>query len=193
VRGSLWRRRTEDDTMDQRAELPPHQTITDIEQAAEHIRRAGRILVVGCSGGGKSTISLKIAKRFGLPYISLDRDVSGFPAGWCAKGQSREISSPAASSKNAGLWMAAIRPRWTFGCRGPISSSGSECRDFSVSGAQSADGRNGSVATARKWHRAVPRRSIWNSCASSGHSRRKSHRASLPALLNMALKYPCSS
>ncbi|MBB3522896.1 AAA family ATPase [Rhizobium sp. BK456] len=70
--------------MDQRAELPPHQTITDIEQAAEHIRRAGRILVVGCSGGGKSTISLKIAKRFGLPYISLDRDVFWLP-GWVVR------------------------------------------------------------------------------------------------------------
>ena len=67
--------------MDLRAELPPLQQITDLEQAAEHIRRARRILVVGCSGGGKSTLSLKIAERFGLSYISLDRDVRWLP-GW---------------------------------------------------------------------------------------------------------------
>ena len=67
--------------MDLRAELPPRQQITDLEQAAEHIRRARRILVVGCSGGGKSTLSLKIAERFGLSYISLDRDVRWLP-GW---------------------------------------------------------------------------------------------------------------
>ena len=67
--------------MDLRAELPPRQQITDLEQAAEHIRRARRILVVGCSGGGKSTLSLKIAARFGLSYISLDRDVRWLP-GW---------------------------------------------------------------------------------------------------------------
>ncbi|MET3754768.1 hypothetical protein ABID08_002125 [Rhizobium binae] len=50
VRGSLRRNQTswhsvEDDTMDQRAELPPCQQITHLEQAAEHIRRARRILV----------------------------------------------------------------------------------------------------------------------------------------------------
>ncbi|MFS2174817.1 AAA family ATPase [Rhizobium pisi] len=55
--------------------------MTDLERAAEHIRRARRILVVGCSGGGKSTLSLKIAERFGLSYISLDRDVRWLP-GW---------------------------------------------------------------------------------------------------------------
>ncbi|ANM10479.1 MULTISPECIES: hypothetical protein [unclassified Rhizobium] len=75
--------------MDQGAELPPHQTITDIEQAAEHIRRAGRILVVGCSGGGKSTLSLKIARRFGLSYISLDRDVFWLP-GWVTRDRAEQ-------------------------------------------------------------------------------------------------------
>ena len=70
--------------MDLRAELPPLQQITDLEQAAEHIRRARRILVVGCSGGGKSTLSLKIAKRFRLSYISLDRDVFWLP-GWVVR------------------------------------------------------------------------------------------------------------
>ena len=70
--------------MDQRVDLPPRQQITDLKQAAEHIRTARRILVMGCSGGGKSTLSLKIAKRFGLSYISLDRDVFWLP-GWVVR------------------------------------------------------------------------------------------------------------
>lgn len=70
--------------MDRRAELPLRQQITDLDQAAKGIRTARRILVVGCSGGGKSTLSLEIAKRFGLPYISLDRDVFWLP-GWVAR------------------------------------------------------------------------------------------------------------
>ncbi|QND39045.1 AAA family ATPase [Rhizobium leguminosarum bv. viciae] len=70
--------------MDQRVDLPPRQQITDLEQAAEYIRTARRILVMGCSGGGKSTLSLKIAGRFGLSYISLDRDVYWLP-GWVTR------------------------------------------------------------------------------------------------------------
>ena len=78
--------------MDRRAELPLRQQITDLDQAAKGIRIARRILVVGCSGGGKSTLSLEIAKRFGLPYISLDRDVFWLP-GWVARdrGEQRNI------------------------------------------------------------------------------------------------------
>ncbi|ARQ10062.1 ATP-binding domain-containing protein [Rhizobium etli] len=70
--------------MDHRAELPSHQQITDLKQAAAHIQRASRIIVVGCSGGGKSTLSQKIARQFGLCYISLDRDVFWLP-GWVAR------------------------------------------------------------------------------------------------------------
>ncbi|MFS8147571.1 AAA family ATPase [Rhizobium sp. BR 249] len=77
--------------MDQRAELPLRQQITDIEQAAALIRTARRILVVGCSGGGKSTLSMKIAKRFGLSYISLDRDVRWLP-GWIQRDRVEQIN-----------------------------------------------------------------------------------------------------
>ncbi|MGY5805862.1 AAA family ATPase [Rhizobium sp. LEGMi12c] len=64
----------------------------DTEAAADHIRRANRILVVGCSGGGKSTLSQKIAARFGLTYVSIDRDVLWLP-GWVerAKDEQRAI------------------------------------------------------------------------------------------------------
>ncbi|EJC79183.1 adenylate kinase-like kinase [Rhizobium leguminosarum bv. trifolii WSM2297] len=75
--------------MDQRAELPLRQQITDIKQAAQDIRRARRILVVGCSGGGKSTLSLTIARRFGLSYISLDRDVYWLP-GWVTRDRAEQ-------------------------------------------------------------------------------------------------------
>ncbi len=52
-----------------------------ITQAAEVLRTAKRVLVVGCSGGGKSTLSIKISERFDLEYLSYDRDVRWLP-GW---------------------------------------------------------------------------------------------------------------
>jgi len=67
--------------MDQIATSQLHNEVTDLRQAADRIRRADRILVVGCSGGVKSTLSQKIATRFGLPYVSIDRDVLWLP-GW---------------------------------------------------------------------------------------------------------------
>jgi adenylate kinase family enzyme len=53
----------------------------DDATAADHIRSARRILVVGCSGGGKSTLSQKLARHFDLTYISIDRDILWLP-GW---------------------------------------------------------------------------------------------------------------
>ena len=55
--------------------------VYDLAEAADHIRRANRILVMGCSGGGKSTLSQQIVTRFGLTYVSIDRDVLWLP-GW---------------------------------------------------------------------------------------------------------------
>lgn len=55
--------------------------VTDITIVADRVRKADRILVVGCSGGGKSTLSQWIAARFDLIYISIDRDVLWLP-GW---------------------------------------------------------------------------------------------------------------
>jgi adenylate kinase family enzyme len=52
-----------------------------ISEAADKIRHAERILVVGCSGGGKSTLAQRIARRFALTYISNNRDVLWLP-GW---------------------------------------------------------------------------------------------------------------
>lgn len=51
------------------------------EDAAAIIAAARRILVVGCSGGGKSTLSQKLASRFDLHYVSMDREIFWLP-GW---------------------------------------------------------------------------------------------------------------
>ncbi|TWB54714.1 adenylate kinase family enzyme [Rhizobium sp. ERR 922] len=67
--------------MDQVMNPALHSEVYDLTEAADHIRRANRILVMGCSGGGKSTLSQQIATRFGLTYVSIDRDVLWLP-GW---------------------------------------------------------------------------------------------------------------
>ncbi|NLR95996.1 AAA family ATPase [Rhizobium sp. P38BS-XIX] len=69
-----------------------HSEVRDLAEAAARIRRANRIMVMGCSGGGKSTLSQKIADRFGLAYVSIDRDVLWLP-GWVerAKDEQRAI------------------------------------------------------------------------------------------------------
>lgn len=53
----------------------------DIATAAETLSGARRIVVIGCSGGGKSTLAQKIAAHFKLKYVSFDRDVIWLP-GW---------------------------------------------------------------------------------------------------------------
>ncbi|WP_309083624.1 AAA family ATPase [Chelativorans sp.] len=52
-----------------------------LEEAAEMLPRVDRVLVIGCSGGGKTTLSRAIAMKFDLQYQSLDRDVRWLP-GW---------------------------------------------------------------------------------------------------------------
>ncbi|MGG2477740.1 AAA family ATPase [Rhizobium sp. BR5] len=58
--------------------------LENVEDAAAIIASAQRIMVVGCSGGGKSTLSQKLATAFGLRYISMDRDIFWLP-GWQAR------------------------------------------------------------------------------------------------------------
>ena len=49
------------------------------EEAATHLRQARRIMVIGCSGGGKSTLSRKIAVARDLPNQPMDREVFWLP------------------------------------------------------------------------------------------------------------------
>lgn len=57
--------------------------------AVDRIRNARRILVVGCSGGGKSTLSQKLARHFDLTYISIDRDILWLP-GWVQRDRAEQ-------------------------------------------------------------------------------------------------------
>ncbi len=59
-------------------DMPNYVTLAE---GFELLRAANRIMVIGNSGGGKTTLSLKIAARFDLEYISMDRDVRWLP-GW---------------------------------------------------------------------------------------------------------------
>ena len=52
-----------------------------IAEAAQLLTNAQRIMVIGCSGGGKTTLSRALAEQLDLLYVSLDRDVYWLP-GW---------------------------------------------------------------------------------------------------------------
>ena len=56
----------------------------DRTEAARLLPGAARILVIGCSGSGKSTLAWALAERFGLLYLSMDREVFWLP-GWRAR------------------------------------------------------------------------------------------------------------
>ncbi len=47
----------------------------EFDEAAQHLVAAQRIMVIGCSGGGKSTLSMRLCTLLDLEYISFDRDV----------------------------------------------------------------------------------------------------------------------
>lgn len=53
--------------------------IIGINEAQNLIEDADRMLVIGCSGGGKSTLAQRIASKRKIEYISLDRDVRWLP------------------------------------------------------------------------------------------------------------------
>jgi adenylate kinase family enzyme len=63
--------------------------VDNVQAAAEIVKRSNRIMVVGCSGGGKSTLSMKICRKVGLKFISMDRDVFWLP-GWEARPRSEQ-------------------------------------------------------------------------------------------------------
>jgi len=53
----------------------------EIDEAAGILQKAERVLVIGCSGTGKSTLAQAIASLRGLAYVSMDRDIFWLP-GW---------------------------------------------------------------------------------------------------------------
>jgi adenylate kinase family enzyme len=57
--------------------------------AAGLIRDAKRIMVIGCSGGGKSTLAQKLAHQFDLTYLSIDRDIRWL-SGWVERSREEQ-------------------------------------------------------------------------------------------------------
>jgi adenylate kinase family enzyme len=88
-------------------QAPPY--VVDIETAASILKDAERILVIGCSGTGKSTLAQAIAKLRGLTYVSMDRDIFWLP-GW--KLRSREESIKL-------IKHAVAEPRWIIDGNSP--------------------------------------------------------------------------
>ena len=68
--------------------------------AAPLLKRARRILVIGCSGSGKSTLSRALAGRLDLPYISMDRAFFWLP-GWILRdrGEIRRLIAQAVAGE----------------------------------------------------------------------------------------------
>ena len=91
--------------------------VTDITDAANRIKAADRILVIGCSGGGKSTFSQIVAAHFDLQYISVDRDILWLP-GWVQRDKEEQRTLTAAMT-SAERWVMDGTSPSTFDIRLP--------------------------------------------------------------------------
>ncbi|WP_414901334.1 AAA family ATPase [Rhizobium cremeum] len=83
----------------------------EIEDAVAALRLARRVMVVGCSGGGKSTLSQKLAAHFGLLYISMDKEFFWLP-GWIGRPRQEQ---------RAMIAQAAEGDRWIMDGSNPSS------------------------------------------------------------------------
>ncbi len=88
--------------------MPNYISVADGKAA---LASARRICVIGCSGGGKTTLSMKISEKLGVEYMSFDRDVGWLP-GWVMRdrAEQRKIVT--------GL---VARDRWVFDGSGKSS------------------------------------------------------------------------
>ena len=88
-------------------QAPPY--VVDIEAAASILKSAERVLVIGCSGTGKSTLAQAIAKLHGLTYVSMDRDIFWLP-GWKQRPREEAIKL---------MKQAVAEPRWIIDGNSP--------------------------------------------------------------------------
>ncbi|TRB25633.1 AAA family ATPase [Rhizobium rhizogenes] len=63
--------------------------LNSIAETVIRLKATDRILVMGCSGGGKTTLSRKICARTNLPYVSMDREFFWLP-GWVKRDKAEE-------------------------------------------------------------------------------------------------------
>ncbi|MFJ6325497.1 MULTISPECIES: AAA family ATPase [unclassified Rhizobium] len=76
------------------------QELVSIADGAAHLKAANRVLIVGCSGGGKSTLAQKIGPCLNLPYVSMDREFFWLP-GWVNRNKAEERALIAAKVAEA--------------------------------------------------------------------------------------------
>ncbi|QND33524.1 AAA family ATPase [Sinorhizobium meliloti] len=81
------------------------------EEAVSLLANAKGVLVIGCSGGGKTTFSAKIAACRDLEFQSLDRDVRWLP-GWVERDR---------AGQRAIIEQLARRERWVMDGSGASS------------------------------------------------------------------------
>ncbi|MFK0165447.1 AAA family ATPase [Rhizobium sp. NPDC090279] len=81
----------------------------DIDEAAALIKKADRILVMGCSGTGKSTLAQAIASLRDLTCVSMDRDIFWLP-GWKSRPRPEVIAL---------IEQAVAEPRWIMDGNSP--------------------------------------------------------------------------
>ncbi|MBB4007943.1 P-loop NTPase family protein [Allorhizobium taibaishanense] len=83
----------------------------EIPAAVDLLKRSNRVMVVGCSGGGKTTLSQKLARHLKLEYQSIDRDVRWL-SGWTARDRDEQ---------RAIIEGLIARDRWVMDGSGPGS------------------------------------------------------------------------
>ncbi|HEX8047830.1 AAA family ATPase [Rhizobium sp.] len=74
--------------------------LSSIAEAVIRLKATDRVLVMGCSGGGKTTLSQKICARLDLPYVSMDREFFWLP-GWVKRDKAEERALIAAKVAEA--------------------------------------------------------------------------------------------
>lgn len=60
-----------------------------LENAAQRLESVNTVMVIGCSGGGKSTLAQRLASALKLDYISIDRDIRWLPD-WTVRERSEQ-------------------------------------------------------------------------------------------------------
>ncbi|MCJ8508291.1 AAA family ATPase [Rhizobium lemnae] len=81
------------------------------DEAVDILATSTRVLVIGCSGGGKTTFAAKIAACLNLEFQSLDRDVRWLP-GWVERDRAEQRET---------IKHLALRERWVMDGSGASS------------------------------------------------------------------------